>query len=888
MRKAVFVSPVRSLLKERIRRIEYFSAVRLLVMYGIMVLAIFSIASEAAAFAYYNDICGHTWTKQTSLGKKYWWGIASSIDGTRLAAIEFNGYIYTSNDNGTTWTQQMVPGQRGWVSITSSYDGKKIAAVENDNLTDGGIWQGSYNGNTWNWSIAHATATNYWTAVTSSGDGGQIYAGDYSGHVYSLANNWNYHSGGAHIYSIAASSDGTDVYTGTVNGWFHYSLDNGTTFTAADGSSALIPSYGARFWWSIATGSSGGSGDIFAVDGSGGNVIYLILNVLTPTVDTGLNGKNLRSISYDNYYDDTNTTRDFIAAADFGASGSGGYIYTTTAKMGAFAAGGTWTVEDTDNATGTAATTTPRMWSSVVVTNSNGLNGLQIAATEYGGYIWTRTEKHPQYQVTINRGSGTGNGTVYATSSNITWNGDNGTTDNAFVCPDYATLIAQPTDVSSAFDGWVGCDSTSGQECAVSMLSARTVKAVFGLSATDHKMTVTTTGGGTGTVTSSPTGINCGTGGTSCSSNFPDNYTVTLFAAPDNTSVLSSWSGCDNATGYQCNVLLSSNRSVVAVFALASSAAYALNVTKSGTGLGSVTANTGTLTWSGNSGTATYTSGTSVVLTAAPTYGSNFTSWSGCDNTTGTSCTIAISSARSVTATFTLITTPSYALTVTKSGTGSGTVAANSGTLTWSGNTGTASYSSGTSVALTATVNSGSTLSGWSGCDSTNGLICNVTMSSAKSVTATFSSSAISDYQAAYAAFDAIYNQYASLFGSAVGNVNQGTSASATYYVRWYSNGAALVAWTDGLMYTYYNGTWYPLGVSWQSLGKAAAKIASVYSQYTSWFGTTSGSIYVLTSGSATYYVQWYSNGAALVAWTDGYMYTYYNGTWYPAGVSWN
>jgi hypothetical protein len=49
-----------------------------------------------------------------------------------------------------------------------------------------------------------------------------------------------------------------------------------------------------------------------------------------------------------------------------------------------------------------------------------------------------------------------------------------------------------------------------------------------------------------------------------------------------------------------------------------------------------------------------------------------------------------------------------YSLTVTKSGTGSGTVTSSSGTLTWSGNTGTASYASGTSVVLTAAAASGS------------------------------------------------------------------------------------------------------------------------------------------------------------------------------------
>lgn len=79
-----------------------------------------------------------------------------------------------------------------------------------------------------------------------------------------------------------------------------------------------------------------------------------------------------------------------------------------------------------------------------------------------------------------------------------------------------------------------------------------------------------------------------------------------------------------------------------------------------------------------------------------------------------------------------------YTLTVDKSGTGSGTVTTNSGTINWSGSTGTASYSSGTSIMLTANANSGSTFTSWTGCDSTSSNTCTVSMTSAKSVTATF------------------------------------------------------------------------------------------------------------------------------------------------------
>ena len=79
-----------------------------------------------------------------------------------------------------------------------------------------------------------------------------------------------------------------------------------------------------------------------------------------------------------------------------------------------------------------------------------------------------------------------------------------------------------------------------------------------------------------------------------------------------------------------------------------------------------------------------------------------------------------------------------WTLSVSLTGTGSGTVTANSGTISWSGNTGTASYSSGTRVKLTAAANSGATFTGWSGACSSQSAsaTCIVPMNKAEAVTA--------------------------------------------------------------------------------------------------------------------------------------------------------
>ena len=147
-----------------------------------------------------------------------------------------------------------------------------------------------------------------------------------------------------------------------------------------------------------------------------------------------------------------------------------------------------------------------------------------------------------------------------------------------------------------------------------------------------------------------------------------------------------------------------------------------LTVTK--TGSGTVT---GPGIGCGSDCTERYANGTVVVLSATPASGYAFTGWSGA--CTGTDvCTVAMTAAKSVKATFTAL----PKLTVTK--TGSGTV---TGPGIGCGSDCTESYVQGTVVVLSATPASGYAFTGWSGaCTGTD--VCTVTMDAAKSVKATF------------------------------------------------------------------------------------------------------------------------------------------------------
>ena len=268
------------------------------------------------------------------------------------------------------------------------------------------------------------------------------------------------------------------------------------------------------------------------------------------------------------------------------------------------------------------------------------------------------------------------------------------------------------------------------QDLAVANFNSNTVSVLINNTvAALNTLTVNKAGTGSGSVTSSPPGIDCGA---TCSATYTSGTVVTLTATPASGSTFTGWSGCDTVSGTTCTVTMSAARSVTASFTLQR---FTLSVNKAGIiGGGTVTSSDGGINC-GPTCLASYTSGTTVTLTATPAFGNVFTGWSGCDAVSGTFCSVTMSAARSVTATFTL---QRFTLSVNKAGIiGGGTVTSSDGGINC-GPTCLASYTSGTTVTLTATPAFGNVFTGWSGCDTVSGTTCTVTMSSARSVTASF------------------------------------------------------------------------------------------------------------------------------------------------------
>ncbi|MBX7062765.1 MAG: hypothetical protein K1X52_14015 [Pyrinomonadaceae bacterium] len=171
------------------------------------------------------------WTRpywvNSSTNTNLWGGAAVSNDGTKLAAVEYPGYIVTSNDGAQTWTYRMQADVRSYASIASSSDGTKLIA----GVADGHLFTSADSGV--NWTERFTDANRYWYSVAVSADGSTLVAADMQG-IYTSTN------GGAtwiqrrtisnHYVYVAVSSNGTKLVYAENLGHVYTSTDSGATW----------------------------------------------------------------------------------------------------------------------------------------------------------------------------------------------------------------------------------------------------------------------------------------------------------------------------------------------------------------------------------------------------------------------------------------------------------------------------------------------------------------------------------------------------------------------------------------------------------------------------------------------------------------------------------
>ena len=344
------------------------------------------------------------------------------------------------------------------------------------------------------------------------------------------------------------------------------------------------------------------------------------------------------------------------------------------------------------------------------------------------------TFSHAQDLTVVKEGTGTG--TVTSTPAGI----DCGSTCGPVPFPEGENVELTASTVTadhSTFAGWSGGGCSGTGTCTVTMNAATTVHAKF-----EHNLqnlTVVKEGTGSITVTSTPAGINCGSGVACGPTAFNEASSVTLHAATNGGhTTFNGWSvtgqpGVCPGTG-DCTVTMNAATTVHASSTLRH---HDLTVSTAGNGAGTVGADSGVIAacTSGPPAAGTCTEndveGSSVVLTATHGAHSNLAGWSvtgqpGACPGTGT-CTVSLDADTNVTATFTL---DKQSLTVAKSGSGSGSVTCDGGACA-------SSYDYGSTVTLAASAASGSHFTGWSGACSGAGT-CTVTIDGDKSVTAGF------------------------------------------------------------------------------------------------------------------------------------------------------
>ncbi|MFM2004777.1 MAG: hypothetical protein RLZZ09_432, partial [Pseudomonadota bacterium] len=196
--------------------------------------------------------------------------------------------------------------------------------------------------------------------------------------------------------------------------------------------------------------------------------------------------------------------------------------------------------------------------------------------------------------------------------------------------------VLPQTSPGYAFTGWGG-DCSGQNSCMLTMDGPKNVSANF---VPTHSLVVAKSG--SGSVISNPSGINCGT---ECKASFKDGTSVTLSSKPVSGYAFKGWGEACSGT-VDCVLQMNSPKSVTATFV----PTFNLTISKAGSGFGLITSTPSGIDC-GSACTAAFQTGTNITLTANPGEGSVFTGWSGaCAGKE--QCTVSMTSAKSVTATF--------------------------------------------------------------------------------------------------------------------------------------------------------------------------------------------------------------------------------------------
>jgi hypothetical protein len=201
-----------------------------------------------------NPAFAQIWIKTSATSTNWQW-IASSADGTKLAALNSLFGIYASTNSGNTWqnaTNGPILSNAQWSSLASSADGNKFVAsawwypIEPGN---GGIFVSTNSGIGW-------TKTSTMMALESvafSADGTKMAAGVGGGGLYTSTDTgktWTLTSAPSEdCNSISSSPDGTKLVAAVYGGGIYISTNSGATWIQTGAPS--------KNWSSLASSADG-------------------------------------------------------------------------------------------------------------------------------------------------------------------------------------------------------------------------------------------------------------------------------------------------------------------------------------------------------------------------------------------------------------------------------------------------------------------------------------------------------------------------------------------------------------------------------------------------------------------------------------------------------
>ncbi len=284
------------------------------------------------------------WT-QTSAPTNTWTGIASSSDGTRLAACSVYpaNVVYTSTNSGLSWTKAANPlfvnpwSLADLVSIASSSDGSRLVVssqTTGSTTNSGYIYISTDAGQDW---IETSAPWENWYSIALSSNGTIMFGAGYYGVWGSLngGQTWNYHTPNAYpgVWNkVACSTDGTKLLAASLN-QLYTSTNSGLNWNLTSATS--------NYWRSIASSADGTklvagndqhTGLIYASTNSG--LTWLPTSAPSNTywsvITSSADGTKLAACSYSgNIYNSTNsgltwTTNSFPAYVNSMTSSSDG------------------------------------------------------------------------------------------------------------------------------------------------------------------------------------------------------------------------------------------------------------------------------------------------------------------------------------------------------------------------------------------------------------------------------------------------------------------------------------------------------------------------------------------------------------------------------------